>query len=97
LAKSANLSEAEKKIVIDLFGNKNFHIAVQANPISDGLVKEIAKMKEIGTNVDDYLRYVIKGLVHPFEGIPVDGKSPFQSQYISTSKVFDTTHTVQNG
>ena len=92
LAKSSNLSEAEQKIALDLFGNRNVHIAVPANPISDGLVKEIAKMKEIGTNIDDYLRFVIKGLVHPLEGIPVDGKPPFKSEFISKTKVFDTAH-----
>ncbi len=94
LAKSSALSPDEQKTALDLFGNKNFHIAVQANPISDGLVKEIAKMKEMGFGIEEYLKFVVKGLVHPFEGSPVEGKLPFESKYLSTSKVFDTEHTV---
>jgi hypothetical protein len=97
LAKSSELNPMERKIVLDLFDNMNFHTAVQGSPVSDGLVKEIAKRKEEGLSVEDYLRYVVKGLVHPVEGKSATGIPPFQSKYITKSKIFDTAHKIVNG
>ena len=92
LAKSTNLNEEERKTVLDLWDNPYFHIAVQANPISDGLVKQLTQYKNMGFEIKPYLSKMVEKDILQFRNVRVEVHGPYWNSvegYKSTVNILD--------